>query len=117
MLAEGGKVEDGSDLFCVSAPRRGRLRVIASSAAQMHLAVLVRKARSAAVGAESFASAAMMSLSAAAVVGQGATSASGAVMREEGDEAEHGGSGGSDSSGSEDARDNRFASFASEAAW
>lgn len=49
MSAEGGKVDDGSDLFCVSAPPRGRLRIIANSAAQMHLAVLVRKARSAAI--------------------------------------------------------------------
>lgn len=120
MSAEGGKVDDGSDLFCVSAPPRSRLRVIANSAAQMHLAALVRKARSAAVGAEGVAGAAMM-MSAATVGqdGKGLSNNDCGVIREEGGQ-EHGS--GSESSGSEEGRegrgrDGRFFSFASEAAW
>lgn len=115
MSAEGGKVDDGSDLFCVSAPLRSRLRTIANSAAQMHLAALVRKARSAAVGAEGVAAAAMMV--SAATVGQDAKASNNSgcgVIREEGAE-EHGS--GSESSGSEDGRDARFLSYVSEASW
>eukprot|EP00903_Cladosiphon_okamuranus_P015169 g14024.t3 len=118
MSAEGGKVDDSSDLFCVSAPPRSRLRVIANSAAQMHLAVLVRKARFAAVGPGGLAGVAMMSLSAAtAAAGEDAKAANrsggGGAILEEGD----GGGSDSESSGGVDARDARFSSFASEAAW
>lgn len=118
MSAEGGKVDDGSDLFCVSAPPRSRLRIIANSAAQMHLAVLVRKARSAAVGPEGLAGAAMMFSAAPTAAGQDAeasnNSSGGGVILEEGGE-EHGSD--SESRGGVDARDSRFTSFASEAAW
>ena len=127
MSAEGGKVDDGSDLFYVSAPPRSRLRIIANSAAQMHLAALVKKARSAAVGAEGVAGAAMM-LS-AATAGQDTKGSmdrsggggGGGVTRETGDE-EHGGSDGGSSVGSagvdrDDDRDARFARFESEIAW
>lgn len=51
MSTEGGKLDDGSDLFCVSSPSRSRLRTFANSAAQEHLAVLVRNARAAAAAA------------------------------------------------------------------
>eukprot|EP00752_Nemacystus_decipiens_P002507 g2354.t3 len=115
MSAEGGKVEEGSDLFCVSAPPRDRLRVIANSAAQMHLAALVRKARSAAVGAEGVAGAAMMVSAVAAAAGRDGARR-GVTGGEGGEEQASGG----ESSGSEDdldARDARFTSFASEAAW
>lgn len=115
MSAEGGKIEDGSDLFCVSAPARNRLRIIANSAAQMHLAVLVRKARSAAVVAEGIAGVAMMSLAAAATAGRNAVApTSRRRTREAGEGEEHGS--GSESSGTEDTR-SRFTSFDSEAAW
>lgn len=50
--AEGDLLQDGSDLYCVSAPPSIRLRNFANSAAQAHLAVLVRNARAAAVAAE-----------------------------------------------------------------
>lgn len=49
MSTEGGTLDDGSDLYCVSSPSRSRLRTFAKSAAQAHLAVLVGKARTAAV--------------------------------------------------------------------
>ncbi|CAM9802911.1 unnamed protein product, partial [Ectocarpus fasciculatus] len=52
LSAEGELLQDGSDLYCVSAPPGIRLRKFANSAAQAHLAVLVRNARAAAVAAE-----------------------------------------------------------------
>lgn len=45
---EGGKLDDVSESFFVSSPSRSRLRAYANTAAQEHLAVLVRKARAAA---------------------------------------------------------------------
>lgn len=52
LSAEGDLLQDGSDMYCVSAPPSIRLRNFANSAAQAHLAVLVRNARAATVAAE-----------------------------------------------------------------
>jgi len=120
MSAEGAKLDDGSDLYCVSAPPRSRLRIFATSAAQMFLAVLVRKARSAAVIADGLAGVAISSLSKLAA--ETSTSAgagqrafrggmSSSVLVEEADENEDSGS---QSSGYEE-RTHRFSSGASEA--
>lgn len=118
MSAEGVKLDDGSDLYCVSAPSRHRLRIFANSASQMYLSVLVRKARSAAVIADGLAGVAISSLSkfaaetsASAGSRQRVLGVGGALFIEETDENEDSGS---QSSGCEE-RGNRFSSGASEA--
>ncbi len=106
MSAEGAKLDDGSDLYCVSAPPRSRLRVFANSAAQMYLAVLVRKARSAAVIADGLAGVAIRSISnqdaeTSASVGAGQRVLRGGISTLV-DEADENDDSGSQSSGCED---------------
>lgn len=55
MEAEASQVEETAASFCVSAPSKRRLAILATSAASVHLASLVKKARAAALPPEGLA--------------------------------------------------------------
>ena len=49
MAAKGLRLDDGSGLFCVSAPSRNRLEILARRGAKDHLACLVDESRATAI--------------------------------------------------------------------